>query len=529
LFFSLFNLINSLSIGLSLITICILERNQIHHLARSIIYNIREFIEIIPLGLLITLQALYSPPTTTDALNYHLVRVYFWLQNGSSFQNQKITTHDYMPKFGNILQLWAFAIGGDWLAWLPQFLSWIGLGILSYLLFGLVYKSKDMEYKKRVVYIITSMPMLVLQASSTQIDLISTFYFLLSMYFLITYLKKSHLKLLLYAVTAFCFALLTKPTVIFASAILLVIVVPKIKGIPLTHKLLSLIFFIVFSASWIIDIFYNYGYLAITQPQGNENLSYITGKLTIGSTIVAVLKNMLLQLPIPLFDIKLHDLLSKLAQIVNAPLNDITQNFNATQFSVRKYIYPQEDVASNPIQLLLIFWGTCAVKIQKFNSSTPVRIFWGAIIGFILFSTVLRWQPWHSRLHIPFIIAALLAVFALTKIKHIKQISYLSLLVGYAMVLLNTSKPYIDYTLIENQVSHISQEAATIPKPFWQRERTDAYFISQPNLYKDYSTLSYRYKNNDVCEISKKNQMMYGLIILVNQNRLQPCYFVSVE
>ena len=166
---------------------------------------------------------------------------------------------------------------------------------------------------------------------------------------------------------------------------------------------------------------------------------------------------------------------------------------------------------------------------RKFNSSTPVRIFWGAIIGFILFSTVLRWQPWHSRLHIPFIIAALLAVFALTKIKHIKQISYLSLLVGYAMVLLNTSKPYIDYTLIENQVSHISQEAATIPKPFWQRERTDAYFISQPNLYKDYSTLSYRYKNNDVCEISKKNQMMYGLIILVNQNRLQPCYFVSVE
>lgn len=115
---------------------------------------------------------LTSVPNTYDSLTYHMARVAHWIQNQSiayyptniSRQNEMSPGAEYVIFF---LQLLA---GNDRLAVLPQFVSYI------FLAFGLVYLLRVYRIPKKsvpaLVLLSMSTPMAVLQATTTQNDLV---------------------------------------------------------------------------------------------------------------------------------------------------------------------------------------------------------------------------------------------------------------------------------------------------------------------------------------------------------------------
>jgi hypothetical protein len=128
---------------------------------------------LLPMGVVLLFLALLYPPNNYDSMTYHMARVAHWIQNQSighyptslKFQNQQVPGAEYL-----ILLLQLFS-GNDRLANIPQFISWIILIFSStYLLRVLGVPGKMRPF---IVLIMASAPMAILQATSTQTDLIA--------------------------------------------------------------------------------------------------------------------------------------------------------------------------------------------------------------------------------------------------------------------------------------------------------------------------------------------------------------------
>jgi hypothetical protein len=90
-----------------------------------------------------------------------------------------------------------------------------------------------------------------------------------------------------------------------------------------------------------------------------------------------------------------------LGRVVGAPIDDPRTNFMAAPFDIR-YLPEQDDVAGAPVHAVLAVALAAALLLPR--SILPVAFGAYAAIpygAFLLFSAVLRWQPWHARLELP--------------------------------------------------------------------------------------------------------------------------------
>ena len=126
-----------------------------------------------------------------------------------------------------------------------------------------------------------------------------------------------------------------------------------------------------------------------------------------------------------------------------------------------------EDIAGNPLHLLLILYALVAVCASGALRRGPVLLYAGVlVVGFLLFCLVLKWQPWHSRLHLPlFVLWAPAVSIALSQgwSRRIGQ--------GAAAVLLVVALVLIGY----NETRPLYG-----PRSIFFTERADQYFATRP-------------------------------------------------
>jgi 4-amino-4-deoxy-L-arabinose transferase-like glycosyltransferase len=107
-----------------------------------------------------------------------------------------------------------------------------------------------------------------------------------------------------------------------------------------------------------------------------------------------------------------------------------------------------EDVLGNPIHLLLIFLASGLVLAQaargrQWDAALLVAVVCG---GFLLFCFTIKWQMFHARLHLPlFIMAAPFVAIALERLTHRVFATFpiaVSILVAFALVIINPGHPF---------------------------------------------------------------------------------------
>lgn len=419
--------------------------------------------------------AIVFPPNNFDSMTYHLPRVLHWINNQNvSFYPTDITRQNYQMPLAEfaILHLQLLS-GGDWYANLVQWVSFIVLICLAANVAEELGLNKKLQLLSALA--MATLPMAILQASSTQNDLVVSAFLMSFAYFMLRLRTTFNIENLLFAGISLGLALLTKGTAyIYGAAIGVSLALPILlanrqqlgRFLKVGAGMVSVV---------LIALALNTGHLWRTfQLYGDilplEADRYRNQDMSLATLESNVLRNIALHLGTPNDQVNAYefDLLdSLLGERLNDPKTTMSGPFH---IPYNKH----EDKAGNLIQMILILTGVFLLPLVWREGHHRKSIWYslGIASGAILYCWVFKWQPWASRLHTPlFALATPLIAIVITKGIASKRIGYF-----ISILLVLYSLPFV---LANSSRSIVSME--------WiSKDRTELYFRNWPGLYKDY-------------------------------------------
>lgn len=429
-----------------------------------------------------------SPPNTWDSMTYHMSRVVHWIQNRS--------VADYPTSIDRQLHQnpWAeFAIlhfqilsGSDHFANLIQWFSMLGTAL------GISLLAKQLGANLRgqifAAFISVTIPMGILQGSSTQTDYVVSFWFVCFTYYAILLKEKNKLLYSLATGIGLGLSILTKATAyIYAFPFMAWISLSLIKS---RHARGLLQIILIVTTAFVINLgHYSRNYDLNGSPLGpgqeGEGYKYSNDVFSISSVTSNVIRNIGLQIGTPFDNVNafLNKGIYKVYRVIGIDPNDIRTTWPGTKFQVLP-LSLHEDTAGNPLHLILILVSIPILILQHRKKKDTIYYFVCLVVAFILFCLYLKWQPWNSRLHLPlFILWSSLIGLLLSQIR-IHWIADLCI-----VVLLIGALPYL---LDNNSRPIIGQESIMVTS------RTKLYFNNRPSLAEPYIG-SVKFLSNTQC------------------------------
>lgn len=481
------------------------------------------------------IQGYMSAPSTTDAMVYHIPRVMYWQQEHTLYQDAIRNKHDFMAPFADYLLLHFYSItGSDRLVFLSQWLAYVVTIFISGLITIRLGGKKSTAINTALL---TSLiPIAIMQSVSTQIDLVSTVLVLLSLYFAIILKEKVTLGLSLLFGFSVGLAFMAKaPSVFFLIPAFGILVnslfVNKFKGF--WYLAISALLALSIQLRYLVQNFKLFGNILgkhLTNIAGEE-LVLINEKINLSVVVSNLIKNIMIHLPIPIFSGYVQTVINKIHELIKLPLNSPITTCCQTQFKMQSIIFPQEDIVANPIHLLLIiFAGFFLLKksVRK-DKSKYIFIYILLIISIIAFSSIIKWQPFHPRFHIPiFVMGTIISVLILEKYKLgdmiIRMGTIGSIILGILLLGFNVSRPYISYSSIYNMVKRFSPPGVQMPISFLVKPRAEQYFNARPYWFIPYNqtidNLNYT-TDKDILALKLKDDFEYPIWKLMKEKGIK--------
>ena len=426
--------------------------------------------------------ALIAPPNNLDSMTYHLGRVVHWIQNRSV---------DHYPT-GIIRQLypgpWAgFAIthlqvlsGGDRFANLIQWFSMVG----SVIGVSLIAKRLGADSRGQILasVVCATIPMGILQGSSTQTDYVVSFWLVCFAYFVLQTIQakmsSAHTPKLGVSLGLAILAKGTAYLYAFPFGVWLVLSGFKRLGWKLWKPLLFMgIIALILNIGQYLRNFALFGSFL---GDSGQDLEAFGVRIFISNLI----RNLALHVSTPVRSINLQIIggVNFLHQLIGVDPSDPRITSPAGQNFDLHSLINHEDLAGNPIHLLLIVASAICFlalrkQLRKRQQFFIATYFMVTLAAFSLFCLLIIWSPWRSRLHLPvFVLASafigvVLSHFFRTKAANAIAVGLIGL--SFIWVCFNETRPLI----LNSQIV----EAGRVENIFNQ-SRVDQYFASNPDL-----------------------------------------------
>lgn len=402
-----------------------------------------------------------SAPNNWDSMTYHLPRVWRWLEQGSVAH---FPTNIPRQNFHNplaemlILQLVA-ATGDDRLVVLVQ---WMACIVVLATTMALVrrYGGTRTAGLAAALFLLTS-PMVILQASSTQNDLVAASFLCASALF--WRMERNETGGLL-AGAALGLAWLTKATTGLICAPLLFLESWRAwkegRAAGLRRMGIGVIVAVLMSVPFWARNLQTYGHpLGLPGHYGQVP--------TVGAVTSNVLRNAALHavvVPNP-SPAAVEAAVRAIHATLGLDPDDPRTTYPDTRFEL-VFRPTHEDYAGSGWHLLLLLVAGC-VFVFEGGSARGLSLAIGAAA--LLFAAVLRWQPWHTRLHLPlFALAAPLAGLLLVRMSPVLRAAVFTLLLAVAAP-----------ALVANELRPLVGEHSVLVVP-----RESQYFAARPSLEK---------------------------------------------
>ncbi|WKZ33742.1 MAG: glycosyltransferase family 39 protein [Thermodesulfobacteriota bacterium] len=428
--------------------------------------------------------ALASPPNNWDSMTYHMSRVAHWLQNQSIHHYPtNVLRQIHLSPGAELVIAHLMALGdNDNLANLVQWGamsgSLVGVSLIAKML-GLGARGQAFS-----ALAAATLPMGILQSTSTQNDYVLSLWLVSFIYWgaLFAKEKEGGIWKAFLAGAALGLAVLTKGTAyIYAFPF---VVWFALEGASRQRK--SVIAPAALIAALVLLI--NAGHYARNQavfgsPLGpgaeseSQEFTYTNSRISAGTLASNLLRNAAIHMGLPFQGANraIEGAVVSAHRILGLDPQDKATTWGGTAFRIGTELH--EDLDGNPAHILLIIAALAALPfIGKRAMDRKKTLFLSLCIvsGFLLFSLLLRWQPWHSRLHLPLFVAAsplIGMLFSFTKKEGVPFLAAALLFIAtLPWLLFNYQRPLLPY----NGFSVLTAE------------RVDIYFRARPELKWNY-------------------------------------------
>lgn len=364
------------------------------------------------IGAIMFACAVFSPPNNYDSLTYHVARVAHWAQEQSvaQYATGNLRQIEFAPLNSYFFLHLELLTGSDALFNLVQFSFLFGLLLPAA---SLIMSALGASARLRAVGLvaIAAMPAVILQAESTQNDLLEAAFVAAAIAFALSLRQQPAIRSACGFGLAVGAAILTKGTAfIFGAALAiwwLAIARPWREPALLRAAAIASTIALGMSAGFLVR-----NQRACGSVFGTFSSENHAGEVSVGSTISTLLKNAALQLQTR--QPSINRLTERAVRGVHSLLllpspDDRRLNFAAERFWISDS-YRKEDFAGN----LILFGLLCATALtlpfrawlrrnRAARASPSAGLHLGfALLGMILlFSCLTNWQSWGSRLVTP--------------------------------------------------------------------------------------------------------------------------------
>lgn len=361
------------------------------------------WVAVATISFLVGLVAYLTAPNNPDSLFYHMPRVLHWIQNQTvAHYPTNILFQLFYPPWAEfaILHLYLLS-GGDHWSNLVQWMSMIGSIIGS----ALIAKQlgADVRAQMLAAVMVATIPMGVLQAASTQNDYVTSFWLVAVMYFVLRFQSQPRWTTVLAVGASLGMSLLTKPTA-YIYAFPIILWFTFMAAACFRWKAWQPVLLVISIALTINMGHYARNFELWGNPLGvdREN-SHPNQRFGIAVTASNVVRNMSVHLGTRSQEInrtiyKNIESLHKLLDIdVHDPLTTITGSFN------QSWLSNSENRAGNPIHLILVIVALGFLLSSRGPGEYQIHTTYAVVLvaAFLIFCSFIKWEVWHSRLHLP--------------------------------------------------------------------------------------------------------------------------------
>jgi len=437
------------------------------------------------LFLIVGLTAFSAAPNTWDSMTYHLPRVAHWIQNGTvAHYPTNILRQLSLPPWAEFAMAQLELLSGsdrfaNLVQWLAMGGSAIGVSLIARDLEG------DAAAQAAAGALALTLPMGILQGSSTQNDYTVGFWLVCFVSFLFpvsTPPGPRPLSAWLGAAASLGLALLTKGTAYLYALPYLVLAVVLLARRAGRRSALPLFLFAA------VALALNLPHFARNSAVFGSPLGPSQGLFNRVFTPRAVASNVArnaaihLALPLPAWNALVERAFGGVHGALGAGRDDPATTWPGTEFHVpgrfageaspgadeTLYLLLQEGFAPNPLHLVLILvtLGAVAATPAWRRRRELLLSVCLAAAAFVLFCAALKWQPWHSRLHLPLFLlwCPAVALVLSSRPRLAKWVCALLLAAALPWLLSNATRPLLG------------------PSSVLKASRFDQYFFNRPDL-----------------------------------------------
>jgi hypothetical protein len=435
---------------------------------------------------IVGITAIVSPTNNWDSMTYHMSRVVHWIQNRSVAHYPTYDSAQLVhPPFAEfVIMHLQILSGGDRFANLVQWFSMIGCIIGQ----SLIGKQLGADIRGQIFAAVfcTSIPMGILQASSTQNDYVIAFWIVcLAHYFLkILPYKNPPIYLVCAIAASLGLAILSKSSgYIFAFPFMVGLFIWYVNRVRWRMWRFAIIVGTIFVLINIGHYWRNislYGSPIATVDYTDDYKIEVYSLPTFLSNIIRNLSlhvDVVRHLHLQNFITPITGKVARLIDIIHGFLG-IDANDPRTTFPINSYKVPglsfDENVANNPLQLFLVLGSFLGFILNKqLRKNKEVISYVLCIIGgFLLLCFMLKLQPFHPRHHLTLFVlfsAFVGLVFSKVLNRH--------LMTAIAVILIVSSLPFA----FGNKFRPLAAEQNIFNTP-----RSELYFTNRPQVVASY-------------------------------------------
>ena len=367
--------------------------------------------------------AVATPTTTSDALTYHLPRVMHWLQNQSvhQFATNNSRQNEFGPWAGFALAHLRLLSGSDRLFNLVQWFAMVSNGVGASLIaqrWAAAMSRRGERFSPPVqrlagvfcFLLVITLPIGVVESITTQNDLVAAFWLTTFMWLSLFFIDQpSNAVYSIGAGLALGLGALTKSTLYIYAAPWVISLgiwlfhVPPLR-LRLQHLGIFIFTFVVINAPHMLR-----NYAVAGSPLGSGHILALERNRSISFSGFAsnLIRNLSLETNTgisPLTQL-FNKLIAGLHRLTGRDWNDPDTTYYLGEFFFPDKFNVADSYASN-FWHLLPAGVAIAILIVRPKRNSSLLAYGGLVAaGFVLFCALLRWQIWHSRLHLAWFVA----------------------------------------------------------------------------------------------------------------------------